>query len=59
MKRSEMIKIIKKVCKSWENSKVTIKMANEILTEIENAGMSFATIDCNYPLVSFDWEPEK
>jgi len=35
MKRSEMLKVIEKVCKNWENSKVTIQMAEEILIAIE------------------------
>lgn len=39
MKRSQMLKIITKICKSWENCEVTIKMAEEILTEIEKVGM--------------------
>lgn len=34
-----MLKIIKKICKSWENCKVTNKMADEILIAIENVGM--------------------
>lgn len=60
-----MLKIIKKICKNWENSKVELKMADEILTAIENAGMKPPFNSGEYFKVwrkdgdSYVWEPEE
>lgn len=66
MKRSEMLEIIKKVCKEWENSKVEKRMADEILTAIENEGMNppltimYIDKPAGNTLCSetYDWDPE-
>jgi hypothetical protein len=73
MKKSEMLKIIGKVCKNWQDCKFEPKMYKEILKAIEKAGMSPPiTMISNEKWVTADegtfkrgkimarvWEPEK
>ena len=55
MKRSKVLREIVKVLKSWENSKLTIKTAKEILNKIEELGMSPA-IEYKNGNYTTDWE---
>ena len=63
MKKSEILKIIGKVCKNWQDCKFEPKMYKEILKAIKKAGMlppiepgrTVHDLDLGVP----EWEPEK
>lgn len=61
MKRSEAKRAILKVLRTWESSRLEMKTADEILTKLEEIGMTppVAWIGLKgYQIATREWEPE-
>jgi hypothetical protein len=58
MKRSEMIKKITKILRTWEDCALTDKASEEILSMMEEEGMMAPETDNPWFYAPGDWEKE-